>query len=66
MMDYSRLVRLEDRLYIINLQIENAKNVENIDYNRDIKPLEIERRDVRKQIEDEKNRLGKGWQKAQR
>ena len=65
-MDYSRLVRLEDRLYIINLQIENAKNAENIDYNRDIKPLEIERRDVRKQIEDEKNRLGKGWQKAQR
>lgn len=61
MMDYSRLVRLEDRLYIINLQIENAKNAENIDYNRDIKPLEIERRDVRKQIEDEKNRLGKGW-----
>lgn len=59
-MDYSRLVRLEDRLYIINLQIENAKNAENIDYNRDIKPLEIERRDVRKQIEDEKNRLGKG------
>jgi len=61
MMDYSRLVRLEDRLYTINLQIENAKNAENIDYNRDIKPLEIERRDVRKQIEDEKNRLGKGW-----
>lgn len=61
MMDYSRLVRLEDKLYIINLQIENAKNAENIDYNRDIKPLEIERRDVRKQIEDEKNRLGKGW-----
>lgn len=61
MMDYSKLVRLEDRLYIINLQIENAKNAENIDYNRDIKPLEIERRDVRKQIEDEKNRLGKGW-----
>ena len=60
MMDYSRLVRLEDRLYIINLQIENAKNAENIDYNIDIKPLEIERRDVRKQIEDEKNRLGKG------
>lgn len=60
MMDYSRLVRLEDRLYTINLQIENAKNAENIDYNRDIKPLEIERRDVRKQIEDEKNRLGKG------
>ena len=60
-MDYSRLVRLEDRLYTINLQIENAKNAENIDYNRDIKPLEIERRDVRKQIEDEKNRLGKGW-----
>ena len=59
-MDYSRLVRLEDRLYTINLQIENAKNAENIDYNRDIKPLEIERRDVRKQIEDEKNRLGKG------
>ena len=66
MMDYSRLVRLEDKLYTINLQIENAKNAENIDYNRDIKPLEIERRDVRKQIEDEKNRLGKGWQKAQR
>ena len=65
-MDYSRLVRLEDKLYIINLQIENVKNAENIDYNRDIKPLEIERRDVRKQIEDEKNRLGKGWQKAQR
>lgn len=61
MMDYSRLVRLEDRLYIINLQIENAKNAENIDYNRDIKPLEIERRDVRRQIEDEKNRLEKGW-----
>ena len=60
MMDYSRLVRLEDRLYTINLQIENAKNAENIDYNRDIKPLEIERRDVRKQIEDEENRLGKG------
>lgn len=51
-----KLVKHEDRLYVLNKLIDNYKYKENVDYYRDVQPLEEERKEVRKIIYEQRRK----------
>lgn len=58
MQNIRKLVECEDRLYVLNTLIENSKYRENVDYYKEIQPLEEERKDIRRMIYEHRKACG--------